>query len=54
MVVNRAVVRDLCAPIDAAKAFSQLMLIMGRGARAEAVSALVNFLREALAPGFGV
>ena len=29
MVVNRAVVRDLCAPIDAAKAFSQLMLIMG-------------------------
>lgn len=29
MVVNRAVVRDLCEPIDAAKAFSQLMLIMG-------------------------
>ena len=29
MVVTRAVVRDLCAPIDAAKAFSQLMLIMG-------------------------
>lgn len=29
MVVTRAVVRDLCKPIDAAKAFSQLMLIMG-------------------------
>ena len=29
MVVNRAVVRELCEPIDAAKAFSQLMLIMG-------------------------
>ena len=29
MVVNRAVVRDLCEPIDAAKAFSQLMLIIG-------------------------
>ena len=29
MVVNRAVARDLCEPIDAAKAFSQLMLIMG-------------------------
>lgn len=29
MVVNRAVVRDLCEPIDAAKAFSQLMLVMG-------------------------
>lgn len=29
IVVNRAVVRDLCEPIEAAKAFSQLMLIMG-------------------------
>ena len=29
MVVNRAVVRDLCTPIQAAKAFSQLMLVMG-------------------------
>jgi len=29
MVVTRAVVRDLCKPIDAAKAFSQLMLVMG-------------------------
>ncbi len=29
IVVNRAVVRDLCTPIDAAKAFSQLMLVMG-------------------------
>lgn len=29
IVVNRAVVRDLCTPIEAAKAFSHLMLIMG-------------------------
>ncbi|MFN3581697.1 MAG: multidrug effflux MFS transporter, partial [Pseudomonas sp.] len=29
MVVTRAVVRDLCTPIEAAKAFSQLMLVMG-------------------------
>lgn len=29
IVVNRAVVRDLCTPIQAAKAFSHLMLIMG-------------------------
>src|SRR3990167_7951425 len=29
MVVNRAVVRDLCDPIASAKVFSQLMLIMG-------------------------
>ncbi len=29
MVVSRAVVRDLCDPIAAAKAFSQLMLVMG-------------------------
>lgn len=29
MVVARAVVRDLCDPVDAAKAFSQLMLVMG-------------------------
>ena len=29
IVVNRAVVRDLCTPIEAAKAFSQLMLVMG-------------------------
>ncbi|MEH6388083.1 multidrug effflux MFS transporter [Pseudomonas profundi] len=29
IVVNRAVVRDLCEPIEAAKAFSQLMLVMG-------------------------
>ncbi|BAN50770.1 Bcr/CflA family multidrug efflux MFS transporter [Metapseudomonas resinovorans] len=29
MVVSRAVVRDLCDPIGSAKAFSQLMLVMG-------------------------
>lgn len=29
MVISRAVVRDLCDPISAAKAFSQLMLVMG-------------------------
>jgi DHA1 family bicyclomycin/chloramphenicol resistance-like MFS transporter len=29
MVVSRAVVRDLCEPVDAAKVFSQLMLVMG-------------------------
>ncbi|MNZ72174.1 Bicyclomycin resistance protein [compost metagenome] len=29
MVVSRAVVRDLCDPIAAARAFSQLMLVMG-------------------------
>ncbi|PRB82116.1 Bcr/CflA family multidrug efflux MFS transporter [Pseudomonas sp. MYb185] len=29
MVVNRAIVRDLCTPIEAARAFSQLMLVMG-------------------------
>ncbi|MBF3233356.1 MFS transporter, partial [Pseudomonas aeruginosa] len=29
MVISRAVVRDLCDPIGAAKAFSQLMLVMG-------------------------
>ncbi|MCY1348691.1 Bicyclomycin resistance protein [compost metagenome] len=29
MVVSRAVVRDLCDPIGAARAFSQLMLVMG-------------------------
>lgn len=29
IVVNRAVVRDLCTPIEAARAFSQLMLVMG-------------------------
>ncbi len=29
MVVTRAVVRDLCKPIEAARAFSQLMLVMG-------------------------
>lgn len=29
MVVSRAVVRDLCDPIASAKAFSQLMLVMG-------------------------
>ncbi|MED5611190.1 multidrug effflux MFS transporter [Pseudomonas sp. JH-2] len=29
MVISRAVVRDLCDPIAAAKAFSQLMLVMG-------------------------
>ncbi|MDA7088039.1 Bcr/CflA family multidrug efflux MFS transporter [Pseudomonas sp. SA3-5] len=29
MVVNRAVVRDLCDPITSAKVFSQLMLVMG-------------------------
>lgn len=29
MVVNRAVVRDMCTPIEAARAFSQLMLVMG-------------------------
>lgn len=29
MVVNRAVVRDLCSPIESAKVFSKLMLIMG-------------------------
>lgn len=29
MVVSRAVVRDLCEPRDAAKVFSQLMLVMG-------------------------
>jgi MFS transporter, DHA1 family, multidrug resistance protein len=29
IVVNRAVVRDLCTPIQAARAFSHLMLIMG-------------------------
>jgi DHA1 family bicyclomycin/chloramphenicol resistance-like MFS transporter len=29
MVVSRAVVRDLCDPINSAKAFSQLMLVMG-------------------------
>lgn len=29
MVVNRAVVRDICTPIEAARAFSQLMLVMG-------------------------
>lgn len=29
MVVSRAVVRDLCDPIGAAKVFSQLMLVMG-------------------------
>ncbi|MET1080598.1 MAG: Bcr/CflA family multidrug efflux MFS transporter [Pseudomonas sp.] len=29
MVVSRAVVRDLCDPVNAAKAFSQLMLVMG-------------------------
>ena len=29
MVVSRAVVRDLCDPVNAAKVFSQLMLVMG-------------------------
>ena len=29
MVINRAVVRDRCDPIDSAKVFSQLMLVMG-------------------------
>lgn len=29
MVVNRAVVRDLCSPIESARVFSQLMLVMG-------------------------
>ncbi|KAF1053105.1 MAG: Bicyclomycin resistance protein [Stenotrophomonas maltophilia] len=29
MVISRAVVRDLCDPVAAAKAFSQLMLVMG-------------------------
>lgn len=29
MVVNRAIVRDICTPIQAARAFSQLMLVMG-------------------------
>lgn len=29
MVVNRAVVRDLCSPIESAKVFSKLMLVMG-------------------------
>jgi len=29
MVVSRAVVRDLCDPVHAAKTFSQLMLVMG-------------------------
>ncbi|MFA5678652.1 MAG: multidrug effflux MFS transporter, partial [Pseudomonas sp.] len=29
MVVNRAIVRDLCTPIESAKVFSQLMLVMG-------------------------
>lgn len=29
MVVNRAVVRDMCTPLEAARAFSQLMLVMG-------------------------
>lgn len=29
MVINRAVVRDLCDPINSAKVFSQLMLVMG-------------------------
>ncbi|UVE18377.1 multidrug effflux MFS transporter [Pseudomonas sp. LS44] len=29
MVISRAVVRDLCDPIASAKAFSQLMLVMG-------------------------
>lgn len=29
MVVNRAIVRDLCSPIESAKVFSQLMLVMG-------------------------
>ncbi|WP_339905040.1 multidrug effflux MFS transporter [Pseudomonas guineae] len=29
MVVSRAVVRDLCDPINSAKVFSQLMLVMG-------------------------
>ncbi|MES2820517.1 MAG: Bcr/CflA family multidrug efflux MFS transporter [Pseudomonadota bacterium] len=29
MVVSRAVVRDLCDPVDAARTFSQLMLVMG-------------------------
>ncbi len=29
MVITRAVVRDMCDPIDSAKVFSQLMLVMG-------------------------
>ena len=29
MVVNRAVVRDLCSPIESARVFSKLMLVMG-------------------------
>ncbi|TVP89088.1 MAG: Bcr/CflA family efflux MFS transporter [Pseudomonadaceae bacterium] len=29
MVVTRAVIRDLCSPLDAARAFSKLMLVMG-------------------------
>lgn len=29
MVVNRAIVRDLCSPIESARVFSQLMLVMG-------------------------
>src|SRR5690554_7531997 len=29
MVVNRAVGRDICTPIEAARAFSQLMLVRG-------------------------
>ncbi|MEX6504109.1 multidrug effflux MFS transporter [Pseudomonas zhanjiangensis] len=29
MVINRAVVRDLCDPVNSARVFSQLMLVMG-------------------------
>lgn len=29
MVVTRAVIRDLCSPLEAARAFSKLMLVMG-------------------------
>lgn len=29
MVVTRAIVRDLCSPIDSARVYSQLMLVMG-------------------------
>ena len=29
MVVTRAVIRDLCSPLEAARAFSRLMLVMG-------------------------
>ncbi|WP_122679997.1 MFS transporter, partial [Pseudomonas viridiflava] len=29
MVISRAVIRDLCDPLASAKAFSQLMLVMG-------------------------